>query len=345
VITAKPFLAWPDTGLVDSLRKLAPGLLLAGTIAFAAKFVSAEYGGPVILLALLLGMAFNFLSSSQDCAPGINFASRSVLRIGVVLMGAAITMENIVDLGLSTFLLVACGLTFALIGGYGIGRLFGLKPEHAILTAGSVGICGASAAMAISCVLSKSKETEQNTLHTVVGVTTLSTLAMVLYPLLTRFSGFDDVQAGTYLGATIHDVAQVIGAGYLISDEAGQTAAIVKLTRVAMLAPIVVMIALFIKSKGQGSGKPSRTPGVPLFVLGFVALMIANSLGWLPRGSSEVMSDAARWCLVIAVAGLGVKTSVRDLIGMGHKPVLVLCVQTAALAAFAWLGLMLIAAL
>lgn len=314
------------------------------TIALAAKFVSEQYGGPSILLALLLGIAFNFLSDHDQCKDGVRFASRSVLRIGVVFMGAAITFENIAALGLETFLLVLGGLSFSLLGGYAIARSFGLKPEHAVLTAGSVGICGASAAMAISCVLSKSEETEKNTLHTIVGVTTLSTVAMVAYPVITALSGFSEQQAGTYLGATIHDVAQVVGAGFLISDQAGQTAAIVKLTRVAMLAPIVIMIGLFIRNQATRHGDCSTTtpPALPLFVVGFVALIIINSFGLLPGRTDVVLSELARWCLVVAVAGLGVKTSIKELVGMGHTPVIVLIVQTLSLAGFAWFGLMII---
>jgi len=165
---------------------------------------------------------------------------------------------------------------------------------------------------------------------TVVGVTTLSTIAMVAYPPLTHLLGLSDKAAGIFLGATIHDVAQVIGAGYIISDEAGSTAAIVKLMRVALLAPAVIIIASLFRNAKDDTGAARRA--FPLFLIGFAVLMIINSAGLIGTDIRDLMSTLSRWCLIIAVAGLGVRTSIRELATLGPNPVSTLLAQTLFLA-------------
>ncbi len=311
---------------------LAPGLMLAATIALASQFIASRYGGPVMLYAILFGIAFNFLNEEAKTRAGVQFASKRVLQLGVVLLGAAVTFSEIANLGWATALLIAAAVTATIAAGWLIGKSAGLSSSHAVLSAGAVAICGASAAMAIASVLPQGKDSERNLILTVVGVTTLSTVAMVAYPPLTHLLGFSDMRAGVYLGATIHDVAQVIGAGYIVSDEAGATAAIVKLMRVTLLAPAVFVIAMLFARRGAGSEATGRA--FPLFLLGFAALMVANSFGLVPAGLRSALGDASRWCLVTAVAALGVKTSLKDLFEVGARPVAVLVIQTLFLALF-----------
>lgn len=313
-------------------HSLAPGLLLSGTIALASQFIASRYGGPVMLYAILFGIAFNFLSEEPRTAPGVKFASKRVLQLGVILLGASVTISEIAALGWSAALLVICAVATTIVTGWAIGRALGLSSQHATLSAGAVAICGASAAMAIASVLPQTKESERNLLLTVVGVTTLSTVAMVLYPPLTHVLGFSDMQAGVFLGATIHDVAQVIGAGYIVSDDAGAVAAVIKLMRVTLLAPAAFIIAMVFAHKSAGTEATARA--FPLFLLGFAVLMIVNSMGLIPETVRSVISDSSRFCLVVAVSALGVKTSLKELFEVGHKPVAVLVLQTAWLALF-----------
>lgn len=313
---------------------LAPGILLAGTLALAASYISGSLGGPVMLFALLFGMAFNFLSTNERTRPGLDLASRTILRVGVGLLGVRITVDQVTGLGLETVALVVAGVALTVTVGGWAGYRLGLGKDHAVLSAGAVAICGASAALAISSVLPRHKTSEQQTALTVVGVTTLSTVAMVLYPPLTQVLGFDNHLAGVFLGATIHDVAQVVGSGYMISDETGETATIIKLLRVMCLMPAVLMIGIAFRS-GSGKhpdGAPSkRPPLVPFFMLGFVALMMANSFGYLPPVLTTALGEASRWCLLTAVAALGVKTALGELVKVGARPVMVLGIQTAFL--------------
>ena len=212
-----------------------------------------------------------------------------------------------------------------------IARALKLKADFASLTAGAVAICGASAALAVSAVLPKHDKSEQQTILTVIGVTALSTVAMVLYPLLTAYVGFDDVTAGIYVGATIHDVAQVVGAGYTISPQAGEVATLVKLMRVACLIPVVAAVSFAFRAQRAAAG---QSPGLPFFLIGFVALLLLNSTGLLPAALVDALSWLSGFCLVVAVAALGVKTSLGGLVSVGVGPIIAITLQTLLLAAF-----------
>ncbi len=207
----------------------------------SATFLSEHHGGPTLLYALLIGMTLYFLSKGTVAAPGIQFASRFVLRLGVAMLGVRISAGKIAELGVLPIAIVVCGVISTILLGRFIAQRFELTPVQGVLTGGAVAICGASAALAISAVLPRSKDSESNTLFTVIAVTLLSTIAMVLYPVLIHAVGFSHHKAGILLGGTIHDVAQVVGAGYLISDETGIVATYVKLLRVAMLVPVVTV--------------------------------------------------------------------------------------------------------
>ena len=312
--------------------KIFPGLLVCLTIALATTFISDHYGGPTLLYALLFGMAFHFLSEEGGrCVPGVEFAARTVLRLGVALLGARITAEQIMALGIGPVLIVVVGVVSTIAVGRLLARILGLERDLGLLTGGAVAICGASAALALSAVMPRHANAERNTILTVVAVTTFSTMAMVTYPLLVKAIGMDDATAGVFLGGTIHDVAQVVGAGYIISPETGEISTFVKLMRVAMLVPAVVVFAWLFRGGrgGEGSGK---VPMVPGFLVGFVVLVVINSLGLIPMAVADGFNDLSRWCLVTAIAGLGIKTSLQKLAVVGWKPIALMLGETVFLA-------------
>lgn len=312
------------------IAAIVPGLALAMALALAAMFISGHYGGPVMLLALLLGMPLNFLADSPRLAPGITFASRFVLRLGVGLLGLRITFGQVAELGWGPVLLVVVSVFFTLLVGLLLARALGMPRFLGALTGGAVGICGASAAMAISAVLPQRPELERYTAFTVVGVTALSTVAMVLYPLLVVLLGFDHVQAGLFLGATIHDVAQVVGAGYIVSEQTGDVATFTKLLRVAMLLPVVMIIAWAVGRRVKGGSAVKSA--LPWFLVLFVVLVIVNSLGWVPGPARDALVSLSIGCLVTAIAALGVKTSLRELASVGPRAATLIVVETVLLA-------------
>jgi uncharacterized integral membrane protein (TIGR00698 family) len=328
------------TDLRDTLRDAGPGLLLAATIALAVRFVSDQLGGPAMLYALLFGMAFNFLTEDERFARGIYFASRNILRIGVALLGLRITTTEVMDLGWPVVALIVVTVVATILIGLLIGRAFGLKTGQSALSAGAVAICGASAALAISSVLPAHKNHERDTIMTVAGVTALSTVAMVVYPVFVTYLQYDNATAGVFLGATIHDVAQVVGAGYIISDQTGEISTLVKLIRVACLVPVVVVISLITRRSRAES--PDRRPLLPWFLIAFVILVIVNSMGWVPSAAQSVLTPVSSWCLLTAVAALGVKTSLKALADVGPAPIGVMVIQTLLLAGLVIGGLVLI---
>ncbi len=308
-------------------NEFSPGMLTCLTLGLAATFIAEHYGGPVMLYALLFGMAFNFLSEEGKCLPGVHLTSQTVLRIGVALLGVRITVDQVMELGLWPVLMVIGAVVSTILVGWGLARMLGLGRDHGLLSGGAVAICGASAAMALSLVLPKDDESEQRTILTVVGVTTLSTLAMVLYPAIVSFLSMDNFTAGIFLGGTIHDVAQVVGAGFMISPETGDVSTLIKLMRVAMLVPVVFLFTIFF-SHGVREAGEAKTPLLPAFLVSFVALVIINSLGIIPEAAVEVLIDLSRWCLVSAIAALGIKTSLKSLAVVGWLPVILMVAET-----------------
>lgn len=316
-----------------------PGLLAAGVIGIAATWLSAHYGAPVMLFALLLGMAFNFLGEDGRAKPGIAFSSRTVLRLGVALLGVRISFEQIASLGLVPVALVLGGVVTTIAIGTLIARRLGLDRSFGVLSGGAVAICGASAALAIASILPRRALPERDIILVVVGVTALSTLAMVIYPPLTTALGFGPEVAGVFLGGTIHDVAQVVGAGYSLSPQTGDVATYVKLLRVAMLLPVVVVLAMLLAEPGAAGKR--RLPMPPAFLVGFAALVVVNSLGWLPAALVASISDVSRWLLVTAIAALGMKTALKDLIAVGWRPIGLILAETLWIAALFLAGLLL----
>lgn len=333
-----------------------PGLAVSAVVALAAMFLARHYGAPVMLFALLLGMALNFLSQGTRCVEGIEFTARQVLRLGVALLGLRLTVGQVADLGWAPVLAVLAAVALTIACGIVLARLLGFKTFFGLLTGGAVAICGASAALALSAALPSHPLKERATLFTVVGVSTLSTLAMVLYPLLTHAMQLDGAAAGFFIGATIHDVAQVVGAGYSISHEAGDTATLVKLLRVALLLPVILLAAALArqhlvreaqalaKAQAATAGGPSnsandapvqapRPPLLPWFAVAFAVLVGVNSTGWLPPPVVGFGVDLSQACLVAAMAAIGLKTHLREIVAVGWKPVALMVLETAFLAA------------
>ncbi|MDP2737974.1 MAG: putative sulfate exporter family transporter [Pseudorhodobacter sp.] len=322
-----------------TMGRLMPGIAVSLTVAAAATFLSEHYGAPVMLFALLLGMALHFLAADPKCAPGIEFTARRLLRWGIALLGARITFTQISGLGAGPIALVMICLVATIGFGVLIARLLGRRWTFGVLTGGAVAICGASAALAISAVLPKDRDHEQHTLFTVIAVTSLSTVAMIVYPIIFTALGFDTGEIGVLLGATIHDVAQVVGAGYAVSDETGDIATYVKLLRVAMLPVVVILLALLATRSGRGDGTPVPWP---LFTLAFVAILVANSFGLIPPAIATLMVDTSRWFLVAAIAALGIKTSLQAMFALGPVNLAVVVAETVFLAVLAVLVLFLI---
>ena len=323
---------------LEFTKSRAPGLLVTLVVAMAAAFLGSHYKGSVLLFALLLGLALHFVSEDKRCSAGIQFASSTVLRLGVALLGLRITIDHVVTLGWQTVVALMLAVSLTILMGLFLARLFKVESSLGLLIGGATAICGASAALAISSVLPKNAHLERNTTLTVVGVTTLSTMAMVVYPLITKWLGFDEVMSGKFIGATIPDVAQVVGAGYSLSTEAGDAATITKLMRVAFLMPVLVVISLVLrvrtadKPASEDDVNTSKTPLLPWFTVAFVVFMLLNSTGWVPTSVQSGASFLSQSFLVLAIAGVGLKTSLKEVTQLGWRPIAMIFFVTLGLA-------------
>jgi uncharacterized integral membrane protein (TIGR00698 family) len=286
-----------------TIKLKAPGTAISIIVALAALFLSEHYGAPAMLFALLLGIAMSFLYQDNACKPGIDFTATQILRLGVALLGLRIALSDLMLLGWQTIALLVFAIASTILVGLLVARLLGLTKNLGALTGGSVAICGASAAMAITAVLPDDENKERDTLVTVIGVTSLSTIAMIAYPILVSYLGLNSADAGLFLGATIHDVAQVVGAGFSISEQTGDLATLVKLVRVSMLMPVVLIMLLLIKRFSTGNTAGQKPAKVPSFLIAFFVLMMVNSFIDIPAPVTDFATSFSRFALVTAIAG------------------------------------------
>jgi uncharacterized integral membrane protein (TIGR00698 family) len=328
IAQTKPTMMSRGLGAFVVVQTYLPGVLASLIIAIAATFLSEHYGGPVMLFALLLGMAFYFLSQEGRCIAGIEFTSKRILRVAVGLLGAQITIAEIMKLGAIPVVTVIVAVILTIVFGVLAARVLGLGRPFGILTAGAVAICGASAALAISSVLPKGESHERDTVFTVIGVTALSTIAMIVYPLIIALFHLDHAAIGVFLGGTIHDVAQVVGAGFSVSDETGNVATFTKLLRVAMLLPVVVTLSYAFRAHNVGTAG-RQLPG---FLVVFAALVVLNSTGIIPESVLVILKNVSRWCLVTAIAALGMKTSLKAMADVGGRAIALIVAETVFLA-------------
>jgi uncharacterized integral membrane protein (TIGR00698 family) len=315
-----------DTEPVPSVswREFVPGLLVALAGTLAAAFISGRYGAPLTLMALLIGLALNFLGSDARLTPGLNFASRSLLRWGIVLVGVRITFGQVLALGPLALLTVVAIVSMTIGAGIAASRWLRLPAAFGMLAGGAVAICGASAAMALATTLGDRRISQAQLTMVLVGISAMSSSAMVIYPLIAHALHLSDLKAGFLLGASIHDVAQSLGAGYSYSKGAGDIAAIVKLTRVTLLAPLLTAVALFLSRNTAESAAPI----LPWFVAGFFGLAALNSLILIPPVLSEAAESAASGVLATAVTATAIRSPLSRLQAAGLVPFLVLLAAT-----------------
>ena len=309
----------------SSLRALLPGLIVVGLATLAAAYISELYGAPLTLMALLVGLALNFLHSDQRLKAGLTFASGTLLRLSIVLVGAQVTTAQLAMLGPSSALVILLIVIITIASGALAGRWLGLGSAFGTLAGGAVAICGASAALALSTVLGERRINGSQLALVLVGISGVSSLAMVLYPILAHHLGLSDPSAGFLLGASIHDVAQTLGAGYSFSPEAGEVAAIVKMGRVALLAPALIMVALAFPERGSGTRR-SFLP--PWFVIGFFAVAAASAAGIVPREAGDAAGSISRWLLAAAVTATGIRSPMNNLLHSGARPFVVIVAAT-----------------
>jgi uncharacterized integral membrane protein (TIGR00698 family) len=296
-------------------RSYWPGLAMTGVASLAAAYLSEHYGAPLMLMGLLIGLAFNFVNADARLHAGLGFASKTLLRWGIVLVGLQITFAQIIGLGWIAFAAIAAMIALVTLTGTLVARGGPMGSAFGTLAGGAVAICGASAALALSSVLGEKRASQAQLTLVLVSVSAASALAMSVYPVLAHTLNLNDTQAGFLMGASIHDVAQALGAGYSYSDAAGQTASIVKLTRVALLAPALVVVAWAYPAADAKRGGV----GVPWFVLGFLGMTTLHSLVALPAPLLAWSPKIASALLLLAVTATGIRSPMNLLLEQGWR--------------------------
>ena len=321
------------------------GIVLSVLLAIAALAIAMRYAAPVMLFAILIGLALRPAYDSKAIQSGVNWCARPVLLAGVALLGFRVDLGMLSEAGWMVPMVAFACLILTIVAGALLARIMGMSSPFGVLVGGSVAICGVSAAVAISSALPKRDATDRELALTVAGVTTMSTVAMIAYPLISQLFGHTEVQAGIFIGASIHDVAQVVGAGYSISEYAGDTATFVKLIRVSGLLPVVVAIGLIYgaqqrQNDGPETGKKTSVLShFPPFLIAYIIIAGINSAHILPQTVADFGTDCSRYFLIVSLVAIGLKTNLKDVASVGRKPLVALILTTLFMAAFALLAI------
>ena len=305
--------------------RLAPGLLLVAAVAAAARALHWLFGGPSeILLAIGIGIGIaSLVQLPATFRPGIAFAAQRILRVGIVLLGARLSVGAIAQIGAPVALL-AVGLVILVLGlGWLVGTRMGLPRTLVTLIAVGTAICGNSAIIATAPLL---RAGSREVSFAVATITLFGTFALVAYPIVGRALGLDDAVFGTWIGLAINDTSQVVGAGAAYSPEARDVATVVKLIRNLAIAPVVVGIALLASRGERAQPSGDQLGGIvralPLFVIGFVGMAALRSVGVIDAPMADGLAEVAALCVLLALAAVGLGTRVGELRSIGLRPML-----------------------
>ncbi len=313
----------PGPAGTDRLREWAPGLLLGAAVA-ASAFGLRSTGLPGVtdlsplMLAILIGMAVrNLLGRPEAAKSGLGFALRAPLRLGIMLLGLQVTLGEILGIGWAGLALLAFALASTFVVTLWLGARMGVDPGLAQLLAAGTGICGASAIVATNTV---SRASDESVAYALATVTLYGTIAMFAYPLIAALLPLSHAGYGLWTGASVHEVAQVVAAGFARGEETGEAATVAKLARVLMLAPLVLLLGAWVARQAKDDARLRSKAPFPLFVFGFLAMVLLAGTGWVSETTQHFAHWATQALLALALAAVGLETDVRRLIAQGWRP-------------------------
>lgn len=320
---------------------VVPGIVLAGAVAAAAMLLAGVLPGvSALVIAIIAGIAVaNLATLPATLAPGVEFAAKKLLRAGIVLLGLQVALGDLLALGIPMLAVVVLVVTGGIAGTLALGRLLGVDKGLTLLVACGFSICGAAAVAAAAGVTDPEDEHEERTITAIALVVLCGTLMIAAVPAAAALLQLDPEQAGLWAGASIHEIAQVVAAGGALGAGALTVAVIVKLARVLMLAP--VMAVLSVQQRRQGAADGKRPPLVPLFVFGFLAMVLLRSVAPLPAPLLELGSLLQTALLAAAMFALGTGVKVRRLMQVGPRPFALAALSTLLVAALALGGVLL----
>ncbi|MDR3439203.1 YeiH family protein [Telmatospirillum sp.] len=311
---------------------IVPGMLLCAALtvaAFAARRIPGVATLSPMIIAIIFGMVFhNVIGTPARARPGVTFSMKRVLRFAIILLGLQLTFTQVAEVGLTGVMVIAATLVSTFLITKWFGRVIGVERKLAELIAAGTSICGASAVIATNTV---TEAHDEDVAYAVACVTVFGSISMFAYPLLPALLHLDPHAYGLWTGASIHEIAQVVAAAFQDGKDAGEFGTIAKLSRVLMLAPLVIALSLF-NARRQGAhahGKDRKPIALPWFVAGFVALVLVNSVVTIAPEAKSWIVQITTFLLSLSLAAMGLETDVRKLKAKGWRPML--------LGAFAWL--------
>jgi uncharacterized integral membrane protein (TIGR00698 family) len=301
---------------------LLPGLAIAGGLA-AAAFALRDLPGVAtfspLILAILLGMAFhNVVGTPAQAKAGIKFSLRRILRFAIILLGLQLTAAQVAEVGATGIAIIIATLVSTFLFTKWFGRVLGVDAKLAELIAAGTSICGASAVIATNTV---TNARDEDVAYAVACVTVFGSIAMFAYPLLPALLHLTPKAYGLWAGSSIHEIAQVVAAAFQDGKLAGEFGTIAKLSRVMMLAPVVLTLSYFARHRRKSDDTAARPP-LPWFVLGFIALVVLNSIITVPPSAKAFIVPATTFLLSVALAAMGLETDIRKLKAEGLRPLL-----------------------
>jgi uncharacterized integral membrane protein (TIGR00698 family) len=309
------------------LGSILPGLGLTFGIALVATAVQKFSGmaalSPLVVAMVLGIIARNLIGTPVAARPGIGFTLRRVLRFAIVLLGFQLTLAQLRAVGVPGLAVISATLAATFVFTKWAGRLLGVERRLAELIAAGTSVCGASAVIATNTV---TRGADEDVAYAIACVTVFGSLSMIAMPVLGEMLAMAPAHYGIWVGATVHEVAQVVGAGFQHSAEAGQAATVAKLSRVMLLAPLILVLGMLARRGGHAAQGSAPTPW---FVLGFIAVVLMNSALPLPEATQRDVVSLTAFLLTMALAAMGLETDIRKLRAKGIRPL--------ALGALAWL--------
>jgi uncharacterized integral membrane protein (TIGR00698 family) len=306
---------------------LLPGLFLTFTIAAAAfelRNLSGITALSPLIIAIVLGMAFrNAVGTPGAFKPGVVFSMRRVLRFAIVLLGLQLSLAQVAAVGIVGVAIITVTLGGTFVFTVWLGRRLGIDRKLAELIAAGTSICGASAVIATNTV---TRASDEDVAYAVACVTIFGSLSMLLYPALAGLLQLTPHAFGLWAGASIHEIAQVVAAAFPNGVDSGNFGTIAKLSRVMLLAPMVLVLGFLGTRHHQANGvEPQRRQSVPMpwFVLGFLVMMLFNSLDLIPPADKAYLVQATTLLLTVALTAMGLETDFRKLQAKGWRPLLV----------------------
>ncbi|WP_114855465.1 YeiH family protein [Brachybacterium sp. YJGR34] len=324
----------------DHRTALWPGLALSLAVAVGALALAQILPGmSALIIAIVAGiLAANTLTLPAALSPGTAFAAKHLLRAGIVLLGLQVALGDLLALGAPMLVVVVAIVVGGLLGTLAIGRALGVDRHLTLLVACGFSICGAAAVAAAAGVTDPEEEHEEATVTAIALVVLCGTAMIAILPAAAALLGLAPEVAGLWAGGAIHEVAQVVAAGSAIGGAALAGAVIVKLARVVMLAPVMAVLSIRQRRRGAADGK--RPPLVPLFVLGFLAMVLLRSVVPLPPAVVDAGGIAQTLLLAAAMFALGTSVSLRRLLAVGVRPVVLAVGSTVLVATIALLGVL-----